>query len=438
MLLLRAIRLPALLASLCALLAACTAAQPPATPAEPSTSTASPAENKIPQEPPYQPKPTFLVEKMETDSGPSARMIPPGSPVHFTVTIKNTGQDIATVKVRFLIDSVCVAEKFSEEIPPGDTADVSFQKTFTADMKGNHRIIMLTDEPNGATSAAQMDCTVRNPLKVLIIDGDMAGGFDNVRNETWILRYMLYPFNSDEDAQNAEFRPYIGPPTVIDHLFKPSDAHRGYADFDLVIIANLKLTPVSPTDDELNALEAYVKDGGKVIFWLGDNVNAADYNDRLYKNGDGILPAQLGELVGQRYDDTKEMKDKTSLSTEALDHPLMSRFKESKILERADENPTFSRYFMLKLPPKNTTVIARFDAVNTFSDTPGEKLPAVVERQVGDKGGRVILVNTTADGEWNNMIVSPRDAIYLVLLHEMVLHLTGFDSKFDLLPSYKE
>lgn len=426
MLLLRTICLPALLASLCAFLA-CNATQPPA----PSS---SPTENVNTQEEPYQPKPIFLVQKMTTVLAGHSRMIPPGSPVHFTVTIKNTGQDIAKVKVRLILDGTCVAEKFTEDIPPGDTGEVSFQKTFTADMKGNHRIIMLTSEPDGATSAVQMDCTVRDPLKVLIIDGNMVGDVDNIRNETWIPRYMLYPFDSDEDAQNAKFVSYIGPPTVIDHLFKPSDAHRGYADFDLVIIANLKLTPVSPTDDELNALEAYVKDGGKVIFWLGDNISAQEYNDRLYKNGDGIFPAQLGQLVGERYDDTKEMKDKTRLSTAALDHPVMAPFKRAKILERDDNSPTFSRYFMLKVPPKNTIVIARFDVTNTL----GEKLPAIVEKQVGDKGGRVILVNTTADGEWNNMVVSPKDAIYLVLLHQMVLHLTGFGPKFDLLPSYKE
>jgi uncharacterized protein YdeI (BOF family) len=156
---------------------------------------------------------------------------------------------------------------------------------------------------------------------------------------------------------------------------------------------------------------------------VGDNVNSTEYNARLFKGGKGLMPAELGEIKGERYSDTGELTAKTRLFTGELTHEIMRPLLVSKILEREDEAPDFSRYFMLKVPPKDTSVIARFEAIDTFSDNLGERLPAVVEKRFPDNGGRVVLINTTADGEWSNMTVSPKDAIYLVLVHQIVLYL---------------
>ena len=47
------------------------------------------------------------------------------------------------------------------------------------------------------------------------------------------------------------------------------------------------------TDDELAALEGYVRDGGGVAFFVGSQTNRDFYNDRLYHNGEGMFPVPL-------------------------------------------------------------------------------------------------------------------------------------------------
>ena len=43
-------------------------------------------------------------------------------------------------------------------------------------------------------------------------------------------------------------------------------------------------------DDELAALEKYVENGGGVAWFVGSQTNRDFYNDRLYRDGEGLFP----------------------------------------------------------------------------------------------------------------------------------------------------
>lgn len=365
-----------------------------------------------------QKKENFVIQNVTVDQ----KELVTGSFANFEVTVRNNGFTERNAVVEFYVDEAVTAlTKTISNLKPNESASVTFRKRFTDTDAGAHYVTAVVNDELVADSAYYLGFKVRQGLKVLLVDGDKQPDVADIRSETWILRYILCPQSPDETPTENQQRLYILPPVVTDRLRGAKD--ESYDNYQIVMIANLKITESSPTDEQIELLENYVRNGGKLVIWVGDNVNATEYNQRLFQGGKGIMPAELGETKGDRYDDTKEMKDKTRFLTGELSHEIMRKFLVSKILERADESPDFSKYFMMKVPPKDTGVVARFDVVNTFSNILGEKLPAIVEKYFPNNGGRVILVNTTADGEWNNMTISPKDAIYVVLVHEIVLYL---------------
>src|SRR5205823_7835748 len=76
------------------------------------------------------------------------------------------------------------------------------------------------------------------------------------------------------------------------------------------------------TNDRVAALENFVRSGGGLVFFLGDQVNAEVYNDRLYRNGQGLLPLRLSDVKG---DDTRQKW--VGLNVEATNHPVVSLFE---------------------------------------------------------------------------------------------------------------
>jgi hypothetical protein len=147
-----------------------------------------------------------------------------------------------------------------------------------------------------------------------------------------------------------------------------------------------------------------------VIFFLGDQVDADLYNSALFRGGEGLLPAELGEVV-------RPSEAAHLIVTDRL-HPAL------RALSREDDplgisQIPFFQFFSCKLPETANTgggggaaevrVIARFD-------TPDEN-PAILERAFGR--GRVLLVTTTADKEWNQW---PDHPTYLPVITELIRH----------------
>lgn len=364
-----------------------------------------------------QKKENFIIENVTVDQ----KELVTGSYANFEVTVRNFGFTVKNASVEFYVDDAktSLPPKPINNIKPNETGTATFRKQFSDNDAGAHYVTAVVRDELAADSTYCLGFKVRQGVKILVIDGDRQA--DDIKSESWVLRIALHPQSPDEAPAVGEQKLYILQPVVVGNLLTSRD--QGYSNYDIVMMTNVKFTESSPSDEQIEALDSYVRNGGKLVIWLGDNVNSAEYNTRLFKGGKGLMPAELGEIKGARYSDTAELKDKTRLFTGELTHEIMRPLLISKILEREEESPDFSRYFMMKVPPKDTGIIARFEAINTFSDNLGERLPAIVEKRFPNNGGRVILLNTTADGEWTNMMISPKDAIYLVLVHQIVLHL---------------
>jgi hypothetical protein len=135
------------------------------------------------------------------------------------------------------------------------------------------------------------------------------------------------------------------------------------------------------TPSEARILESYVKGGGGLVFFLGDNVLAERYNQQLAGQEVHILPAQIHQIVSTSGDpkhfDPLEYR-----------HPLVRAFK-GRELGGLVTTPIY-KYFRLSLPAGSRAKVA-------IGFEGGD--PAVVEEPI--ERGRSILVAT--DGSFSSM-----------------------------------
>ncbi|MCH7872724.1 MAG: hypothetical protein IID33_13590 [Planctomycetes bacterium] len=186
------------------------------------------------------------------------------------------------------------------------------------------------------------------------------------------------------------------------------DNDAGVANLDdvhLLILANVYRL----SEKTVSRIEAFVSSGGGLAIFLGDQVDAQLYNERLFKNGAGLLPCQLGQVIT-----VTEATSPPGLIGDWT-HPMLRVFS-------GEQNPflsslAFWQYFEC-LPrsvdndeESNVRVVAR------FSDA--RQLPAIIESapRRGESGsGKVLLMTSSADSEWNNW---PGRPSYLVAMLEM-------------------
>jgi hypothetical protein len=167
-------------------------------------------------------------------------------------------------------------------------------------------------------------------------------------------------------------------------------------------------------EDELAALEDYVRRGGGLAIFVGSDIDRAFYNERFVQDGKGLFPAPL-RLPTQLLDRTGE----TAPDADFGEHPLFKVFAG-----RRDSLVSLLRidYFYASAddwtPPADgaTRVIARLR----------NQSPLVIEKTFGK--GRVVAHFTrlsngdTPLGPWSNWGITPA---FPVLANELMNHLSA-------------
>jgi len=146
------------------------------------------------------------------------------------------------------------------------------------------------------------------------------------------------------------------------------------SDYKIVILNN-----VADVDPNLvRNLYYFVKDGGGLIVFLGDNTHPDLTNLRFQVDGESILPAELGKLAS----------DAKGFGIQAVDHPL-SRVIRS-LPSEAMRLASVTSYFKLKLGPKSQEVLKIAGTGDTL----------VAEQSQGR--GKVILYASNANNPWTS------------------------------------
>lgn len=320
-----------------------------------------------------------------TRLGPAAGLLRVGSLVRYEAEIRNFSPDPEdNVEVSLVVDDQVVEKRFVGRLGPGEVVSVSLYTVLTRE--GILRVsVRLGDDPLPDDNAAYAVIHVRRTVRVLCVDGEPSdrphGGAAAYVSTALAPNSLAH----SESTVEVETVPWL------------NLAAMRFRDYDVVVLADVPdLVPEAAA-----ALRNFVEQGGGLIFFLGRNVKPEALNQHF---GQGDTPLLPGELVSQVSDPTRA-QDGTPVDWDALDHPIVRPLRALP-LDMLGENRVYRLYKVRPLP--ESRIILKLAGGD----------PLVLEKSFGR--GKVLLFTTSADRDWNNIVVSPA---YPILVNQSVMYL---------------
>lgn len=334
-------------------------------------------------------RPNLAITSLVPESGVRAA----GVEMWMSVTVANYGDAPARgVTVQLEQDGDALPALALDDILPRDELTHKFRVQFAG--IGAHSLVASL-----GADAVELDnrryyaCDLPAARPVLIIDGskDGRGGRE--------LSLALAPGGNTRTG----WQPHVEPPSFL------ADVER------LNQQAAVCLTDVPRlADDELAALEDYVRSGGGAAFFVGADTDRSYYNERFFANGQGLFPVPL-KLPNQLLDSG----DEGLADLEVAEHPLFQVLAG----RRNGFLPLVMIDYYYALPDDWTP--AGDKSVNVVASL-RNNAPLVVEKKYGD--GRVVAQLTklssgdTPLGKWSNWSLNPA---FPVLANELVSYLSA-------------
>lgn len=334
-------------------------------------------------------RPNLAITRLTPESGVRAA----GVEMWMSVTVANYGDGPARdVTVQLEQDGNALPALALDDIPPREELTHKFRVQFAG--TGAHSLVASL-----GADAVELDnrryfaCDLPAARPVLIVDGstDGRGGRE--------LSLALAPGGNTRTG----WQPHIEPASFL------ADVER------LNQQAAVCLTDVPRlADDELTALEGYVREGGGVAFFVGADTDRSYYNERLYADGQGLFPVPL-KLPTQLMDSG----DDAVADLEVTQHPLFQVLagRRNGFLPLV----MIDYYYALADDWTPTTD----QSVNVIASLRNQA-PLVVEKKLGE--GRIVAQLTklssgdTPLGKWSNWSLNPA---FPVLANELVSYLAS-------------
>lgn len=316
------------------------------------------------------------VTSIQTDS----EIVTIDQTVNFRAVLRNFGQSaLRDQTVELLVDGRLVDTK-RVDLPLGIEIPLDLKFQFLS--AGDHAIeVHLEDDSLPLDNRRWMALPVREQLDVLLVNGRPAGHPRD--SATFYVERALAPSTTAEPWQGT-----IRPQVVGESELQSA----GLSRYDVVVLCDVGLI----TDREASVLESFVAGGGGLIVLPGETVNTTSYNQHLFRDGKGILPAELGERAGSE-------SEPVTFDPREFTHPIVSEFRGNP---GSGLEATLTFQF-LKLKPAEDSRVALW-----FSDGS----VALAEKRTAS--GRVILAATSTDSRWGTWaIMAPS---FVPLMHEMV------------------
>ncbi len=295
----------------------------------------------------------------------------------FTVVVRNTGSATLTdVEVTFAAGEALELKNKIESIAAGEELAVPFR--FKFEETGSVPITASVGaDPLRPDNTRHFAARVREGVQVLLVNGDPSSDFE--KSEVYFLKQAMRPrglgllgFTVDE---------------VTETQFEGQDLSR----FQVIIICNLYRV----SDDRQTALDQWVRAGGGLILFLGDQVDEEIYNTQLYRDGQGMLPARI---EGKRGDETE--RNWVGLDIEDTNHVVFGHYKDD--LNVLISEVKIFRWWHLVADDK---ALKAGEIAVPLRFTDSDNAPAFAEKTHGQ--GKVVLVATPADADWSNWPGSP-------------------------------
>lgn len=291
-----------------------------------------------------------------------------GVPLAFEVTVRNFGRErSAPVEVAFEAAGGGRVTRSAPAIAPGEAAAIRFERTFPR--AGFHGVTaFLPADRYPPDDRRSMALEVAASSRVLLVDGDPGDRPEEA--ETRLLSLALAPGGAARSGIEVEVVP----------------EHR-LADVDLSAYDSVWLCNVpAPGERVVAALESYVAGGGGLIVFLGEQTDPRAWNEAMWKEGRGLLPAPLIDVEGDA-----DRPQPVSVADRA--HPAVAVATELIELECA-RLVQVARFVRLGEPGRPVRVVLRVGGP--------EGPPLLLSSPYGERAGEVVLFTTTADDRWIN------------------------------------
>ncbi|MEX1230711.1 MAG: BatA domain-containing protein [Planctomycetaceae bacterium] len=281
--------------------------------------------------------------------------------------IRNDGEETSAALTGILSVDEQTSTVTFPEIPPEESVTVAIPVSF--DAVGFHQIELTlpADRLNG-DNRDLLVVDVRETLDVMLVDGEPGSR----------------PFESETDFLAAVFSAGASPWKVT-RLTDTEWSRQTMVPPDVLVLANVSSIP----DERLKELEELVSRGMGLMIFAGDQIDAGSYNLSVYRNGSGLLPAEIGQIRDQDVDGlVLEPSAESPLhEMEQMSPEMFSEIRPHRIQELGIE------------PGEGDAVqvLARWNVQ--------EQTPAIVAKTVG--AGRVVLFGLTADRNWSDWPVQP-------------------------------
>ena len=322
-----------------------------------------------------------------------------GREVTFHTTLQLTGSDEAPLPDSVLLE---VDGRPAGAIKlPGARIDkgqvpISFKHRFPN--PGSHLITLkIGNDALPGDNRQDFAVEVLPALPVLLVDGDDRPSL-KVRGTDY-LRDALAPARDPHPSILARVMSINGFDPV--HLIRDLSDEPGTAPRVLVLS---NVTKLSPAQQE--GIEQFLANRGGVLVTAGDRVDAAAYNETLFRSGQGWLPAQMVEPIGSEDDLGKAARPVSA----SFFHPAVELFRDMQFGGLADAR--FPRRWKVSM---SGATMSTAIAMLTGSE------PLLIERPY--RTGRVILSTVPLDNSWRtNLTDMPA---FVPLAHELIYYLAG-------------
>ncbi len=284
------------------------------------------------------------------------------------------------------------------EIPPNSSVENKFYVTYQK--AGNHTL-KLALESDALNLDNQRFAAIHLKVKheVLVIDGDKK---DNTRRKNEMTSGMSIRFALNQIYSSV----------IKDVNFLRNQPLDHYQTIYMLNVAELR-------PDILDALTDYVKNGGGLVWFMGDQINSEYYNESLYKpSGKGLFPVPLQNKPKKILEN---VNPELEADIKSGDNPLLNEFTSISSLGKWF---SMSAFLPVKKGWKRDETV-RKDGVTTFAYT-RNNVPLMFSHRLGD--GKIITVLTSAGTMWTTLPSTNLNAAFMLILQRHVNRNEGADN----------
>jgi hypothetical protein len=341
--------------------------------------------------------------RVVTDVGTLEDYVTTDAPTTFVAEVRNFSEhEIPDCRGAFLLDGKSVDAKSLSLKPSSSTA---VECTLIIEEPGFHTVSFRIDRDDLPIDDERWFAfEARQQVNVLLVDGrphedpDFSATAELARviNPVWM--------------EGSGDRGCVFEPEIVD--YKLFNAGRvDLAGYDCIVFVDVE----GLSREMTQALTDYTAGGGSVVFFLGDQVDLAAYNQRLLAGeGPHLLPVRLEEVMGEAAD--ARSVDYYRLIVIETRHPIFALFDDPRYKMLLDV-PVF-RFIKVAEPEEEAKVVAR------LVDPLERSHPAVIEKRVGQ--GKVVVFTFSTSPEWSLLPESP--VTFLPLVHNLLYYLTARDT----------